>query len=85
MSVVDRLDCKNDLLASLSSHLPMKRDTTLATKVQLTRGFIAIKTVLWLHLAVNEKSQRRYGTHSKQQQALPEKYVLHKHMYLDTN
>ena len=45
----------------------------------------AMKTVLWLHLAVNEKSQRRYGTHSKQQQVLPEKYMLHTHMYLDTN
>ena len=38
----------------------MKRDTTLATEVQWTSDFIAIKTVLGPHLAVNEKSQRQY-------------------------
>ena len=38
----------------------MKTDTVLATEVQWTSGFITIKTVPGLHLAVNEKSQRQY-------------------------
>ena len=50
---------------------PMKRDTTLATEVQRTTGFIAIKTVPRLHLAVNEKSQKRY-TRQATKQALHE-------------
>ena len=57
MTVVDRLNRVSDLLAM---PMPMKRDTTPATEVQRTSGFIAIKTVPGLHLAVNEKSQKRY-------------------------
>ena len=37
-----------------------ERDTTLATEMQQTLGFIHTKTVPGLHLAVNEESQTRY-------------------------
>ena len=59
----------------------MKRDTVLATKVQRTAGFIPIKTVLILHLAVNEKSQKLY-TQQVTKQALRENScrVLHIHL-----
>ena len=37
-----------------------ERDTTLATEIQRTLGFIPTKTVPRLRLAVNEESQTRY-------------------------
>ena len=39
---------------------PISRNITLTTKVQWLLGFVNIKTVLKLHLAISEKSQRRY-------------------------
>ena len=39
---------------------PISRNTTLTMKVQRPLGFVNIKTVLELHLAISEKSQRRY-------------------------
>ena len=60
MMVVDRLDRESDLFATFSSQ---------CLKVQIQRyprrcmhrplGFVYIKAVLELHLAVNEKSERR--------------------------
>ena len=61
MMAVDRLDRDNDLLATLSFSTSVSRDTTLPWKVQRTLGFIQIKAVLGLLVAVNEKSQRRYS------------------------
>ena len=64
---------------------PMKRDTTLATEVQWTSGFIAIKTVPGLHLAVNAKSRRRYIQHAAKKRSTKSScHVLHKH-FLGTN
>ena len=63
----------------------MKRDTTLATEVQWTSGFIAIKTVPGLDLTVNEKSQKRYTQQvTKKRSAKSSCHVLHKH-FLGTN
>ena len=59
----------------------MKRDTTLATEVQQTPGFIPVKTVPRLHLAVNEKSQSRYTQQATNKRSMNSScHVLHKHL-----
>jgi len=46
-------------------------DTTLATEVQRTSGFIPIKTVPRLHLTINETHKRSTKSRCR---------VLHKHL-----
>ena len=59
----------------------MKRDTTLATEVQRTSGFIPVNTVPRLHVAVNEKSQRQYTQQTtKKRSAKSSCRVFHKHL-----
>ena len=50
--------------------MPMQSDK-LATEVQWTSGFIVIKTVLGLHLAVARRAKD--GTHNKLQRSAPQK------------
>ena len=60
---------------------PMKRDTALPTEVQQTSGFILIKTVPRLNLALNEKSQRRYTQQATNKCSTKSSCgVLHKHL-----
>ena len=70
MMAVDRLDRDNDL------------DTTLPRKVQRSLGFIQVKAILGLRVAVNEKSQRRYTQLSASVAPDPRKRycMLHNHL-----
>ena len=59
MTVVDQINRKSDLFATISSQR-LEVETMLPTMVQWPLGFVHIKAVLRLHLAVNKKSQRPY-------------------------
>ena len=58
---------------------PMRRDTRLDTDVQRISGFIRMKTVPRLHLAVNEKKPKMVPTANKRS-VKSSCRVLHKHL-----
>ena len=69
------------LIGHVFFSMPMKKDTTLATEVQRTSGFIPVKTVPRLHVDVNEKNQRWYTQQATNKLSAKRSCrVLHKHL-----
>ena len=83
MLVVDRLDRESGQRSF--QRLYMKRDTRLPTVVEWTSGIIPIKTVLWLHLTVNKKSQISYTQQATLGTPLKMGPVCCTNTYLGTN
>ena len=79
---VDQLDQKMTQWPCFIHNAYEERHNSITKEVQWNSGFICIKAVQGLHLAVNEKSQRRYTQQVTDRHSMKSRCsVLHKHLH----